>query len=421
VFCKQVIVPILPFREPLDFREFYGVNTDEMASLIKDEKVLPIVTIDHESYATWYNCLFSVSHVPSARNLSLRILSKYGTPGKRNFKPDADLFLSSMLPLKQKIAKIDPEYLSDLRIAVRQVDLQGYPGADYLWSVLSSGVPTHAHTLLRAACGTAMSLMALGYDEIVQNCGQLEGPETSFLSLAAAEEYLVNPLLSLDGITLGTRALPDSFKILTKTVRHLGRMSRFGFLESLRAKLAGSKSATMICPSQALLTELAIRLNYGHPENMKPLDFIARIKTRDVEKNQLILLDAQRRLEKMQFQEAFDRLHEAREVVKDIDSEVARIGRQYKITRYVLYPAFSIVSGLGASTLLSALTEISGSATFPLFLSGATLAALGTATVTDLKKNLNTLAEMLVSTVHGRHSAPFLIWQRELTKPGSFM
>jgi hypothetical protein len=397
-FCKQVIVPINPVRDESTFRQYYGIDLKGFCHLVTEEKILPVLAASYEDYPGWYDPLFAGSHVPMNREWLMHVFSRYGSPSRAEISQDFRAWFSRLSPLREKVLQLAPDsllrdWISDAGI---QLEMKPILEEESFWSALLRGISdTGLQYLVRAAATDAMSLLSLRYDEVYDACLTLASSELTLVSLEIAAAYLAAPRLwSLDGWTVEPPEFREDLRRLSSTIR-----------------VSEGSATTFISP--AMMAELSIKLGYGHPEAQDPIEFIRRIDTQDVDDNHRILVDAQSYIESGRVGKAFDKVQEARAVVKNIDREVKRISRHYKITRYGIYAAFSFLTTAGVNSLLSSIPAVEQYLMFPLFASGVPLALLATSALRTLRDNLDNLSKLLVRTEHVRSLAPYLIWKRE--------
>lgn len=401
-FYKQAIVLVHPFRDESLFRQAYGIDLQSFCQLVAEEKILPILSGPYADYPKWYDRLFARFHVPTNRALTLRSISRFGPPSARDYAEDARTWLSRLMPLREQLLHLSSDsplrtWILDGGFRLATSSLIGNEDLLSLFGPMQEGISDIGLLhLLRAVLGDSLALVSLRYDAIYEACLALPSPELSIASILTVSGCLTRPhIYSLDGWT----NYAEEFEHVGQLLSNIGVVQR---------------SATALI-SPALMAELSIKLGYGHPENQDPIEFTRRIDIREVEENHRILIDAQKYIETGRVQQAFDKIDEARAVIKNINERIAQISRNYKIARYAVYPGFSFLTAAGVTGLLSCIPEVGQYVTFPLFASGATLASLATAAFDSLRGNLDTLSKLLVRVTHVRSSAPYLIWERERT------
>jgi len=241
----------------------------------------------------------------------------------------------------------------------------------------------------------ALRLSVMGHSKLLETLADVQNPNV-FLSLV----WIMDAMISWPAhFSLGGYANYNSWWYL------FGRK----VLQGLQMQVSDKN---IVASNACILAQLSTRLHYGHPANYPPLRFAKKIESiSEISENHKILVDVQKLLEKCKTKDAFDRSQEAIELMKRLDQKIEKIGKGYKIVKYSLQPAFTVLTSSAANALSSSMPQIQVPAyiSFPLgFLGGLALLAID-----DLRRRLDDLAKLLVGARYGKDSAAFLIWKRE--------
>jgi hypothetical protein len=369
-FFRRVILPVVPFVDELAFRGYYGVSLDDLVAMVKEQRVLPICSQTYENYPEWYGPLFGVSHVPYAGRFMIVMDA---------FLPSSQTYSSKYQEIKELMrgrfqdARLPQDFLS-------------------LFTGVYGRTRRAEEEIFDDSVTEATRLTTLGYEELVKRCLETDSLAKCHLYLHHIGTLVSEPVLDSMG---GWLAHNDGH---ITTVQELLR--RFG---------AVRRSFAVLRATRSLMARLSIELGYGHPENYPVLDFLSKIdQLKEVDENYAVLASVQRYFENQQIARAFDELHEAELVVGNINEEIKRVSKHYKLIKWGLYPAYTILSPVAARTLLSILPNVANYLTFPF----AELAAAGSVAIEDVRNQLNALALFLTGAIHGKNSAPFIIWKR---------
>ena len=365
-FYQTTIVLVEPFPDHTSFEKYYGLSLKDLITLRREQRVVTLVG-NYREYPTWYGDLFKIEHVPSWGRIEI-VMRQLFSDGTDHLSKIESLF-----------AKVTPDQVDDRLIDFMSPLFRTFPG-------------DAKQNFIGLEKSRAIRLSVMGYGKLLDSQATVENPNVFLFYV-----YLLDSMISWPAhFSLGGYTNYSSWWYL------FGR----DVLQDLQIQ---ASDKNIVASNAYILAQLSTRLHYGHPINYPPLEFAKKIESiSEISENHKILVDVQRLLEECKIQDGFDRSQEAIELMKCLDQQIEKISKGYKIAKYSLQPAFTVLTSSTANALLSQI-QVPACISFPLgFLGG--LASLA---IDDLRQRLDDLAKLLVGARYGKDSAAFLIWKRE--------